>query len=53
MAMEKQDFGMDTGFLCGCGDGGNWHCHGLLKKNVDPYDHQQDPDRDQGKYSAC
>lgn len=33
--MEKQDFGMDTVFLCGCGEGGSWHCHGLLEKSVD------------------
>lgn len=40
MAVEKQDFGMDTVcfFVCGCGEGGSWHCHGLLEKSVDTSD---------------
>lgn len=36
--MEKQDFGMGTVFLCGCGEGGSWHCHGLFEKSVDTWD---------------
>lgn len=40
MAMERQDFGMDTGFSCGCGEGGSWCCHGLLEKSEDMCDHQ-------------
>lgn len=46
--MEKQNFGMDTGFVCGCGGGGSGRCHGLLEKSVDTCGHQQDPDRGRG-----